>query len=35
MKLSVRVLPVVLVLVLALLACRIETGSPAKTTPVP
>ena len=35
MKLSVRVLPVVLVLVLALLSCRIETGSPVKTTPVP
>jgi S1-C subfamily serine protease len=35
MKLSVRVLPVFLVLVLALLSCRIETGSPAKTTPVP
>jgi S1-C subfamily serine protease len=35
MKLSVRVLPVILVLVLALLSCRIETGSPAKTTPVP
>jgi S1-C subfamily serine protease len=35
MKLSVRVLPVALVLVLALLACRIETGSPAKTALVP
>ncbi len=35
MKLSVRVLPVILVLVLALLSCRIETGSPAKPTPVP
>jgi S1-C subfamily serine protease len=35
MKLSIRVLPVVLVLALALLSCRIETGSPAKNTPVP
>jgi len=34
MKLSARVLSIVLVLVLALLACRVETGSPAKSTPV-
>jgi S1-C subfamily serine protease len=35
MKGSVRILTVVLVLALAGLACRIETGSPAKSTPVP
>jgi 2-alkenal reductase len=35
MKLSVRFLTVVLVLFLALLACRIETGSPANTPPTP
>jgi S1-C subfamily serine protease len=35
MKLSVRVLPVVLVLMLVLLACRIETGLPTKVSPVP
>jgi S1-C subfamily serine protease len=35
MKLSVRVLAVVLVLALATLACRIETGSSANPTPAP
>jgi len=35
MKLSVRVLAVVLVLALAMLSCRIETGSSANPTPVP
>jgi 2-alkenal reductase len=35
MKLSVRVLPVVAVLVLAMLACQVETGSPGKSTPIP
>jgi S1-C subfamily serine protease len=35
MKLSVRVLPVVLVLVLSIFACQISTGEPSKTTLVP
>jgi len=35
MKHSVRILPVILVLAMVLLACRIETGLPAKATAVP
>jgi len=35
MKFSVRVLPVILALMLALLSCRIETGLSTKTSPVP
>lgn len=35
MKHSVRVLPVVVVLTMVFLACRIETGLPAKATAVP